>query len=298
MSSHQSPTVSLRVLGATLRRYRSNAGHTLEVAARAADYHPGSLSKAESGKLGIHPAIVKTLLDFYGETDPDVREDLIELARQGRKRGWWHKYRDLMTVAYIGAESAATCIHSLENNLIPGLLQVESYFRSLLNAELGELPEDQIERRISARTERQNILTRADDACKFWTVFDESVLHRPIGSSQVMVEQFNHLIEMSRLSNVTIQVVPFSAGVHASLSTRFTILRFNDPQDPGTVFLEQLHWRDDFVEDPIEIQRFTDAFDHVRATADSPTKSIALIKRARDNFQQRTERTLDAAFPT
>lgn len=224
-------------------------------------------------------------LDFYGETDNDVRENLVELARQGRRRGWWHKYRDLMTVAYIGLEEAAARIYSLENHLVPGLLQTESYFLALLKAELGEVPADEVERRVAARQRRQQILTN-EHPCELWAVLDESILHRPIGATDDMVEQLSHLISMAALSNVTIQIMPFSYGVHASLSTRFTILQFDDVHDPGIVFLEQLHWRDDFVEEPKEIQRFLDAFDHVRAAAESPKNSLRLLKAARDNFKQ------------
>ncbi|GAA4913748.1 helix-turn-helix protein [Stackebrandtia albiflava] len=286
MSREISPTVSLRVLGAKLRAYRNQHGYTLEVAARTVSYHPGSLSKAESGKLAIHPSIVESLLDFYGVTDTAVRDDLIELARQGRRRGWWHKYRDLMTVAYIGLESAATSIYSLENHLVPGLLQVPEYFRAVLIAELGQVNEEQIERRALVRSERQKILMRREAPCELWAVLDESVLHRPIGSRETMAKQFDHLLEMSTLRNVTIQIMPYSAGAHASLSTRFTVLHFADLMDPGTVFLEQLHWRDDFVEEPHEVKRFIDAFDHVRAAAEPPARSAALIARARDNFRR------------
>lgn len=281
-----SPPASLRALGFQLKQRRTALKITLETAGKAADISGSSLSKAEAGKQALQPAVVEKLLRVYQMTDPVETEHLVELARQGRKRGWWTKYKDLMTVAYVGLETAATRISYLENNVVPGLLQTPAYFRALVLAEIPGVTEDELERRAVVRRERQEILTRPDEPCELLAVIDESVLLRPIGSASVMAEQLEHIIKVARRPNITVQVMPFEAGAHNSLTARFTILRFLDPQDPGTVFLEHLHWRDDFVESPEEVMRFVDAFDRARATAEPPARSLAMIEQARDTFRQ------------
>jgi len=286
MVTHANPKVSQRAIAAALRRYRRRAGVTLEEAAKAADYDAGSLSRAELCKVTPHPAIVRALLEFYGETDPAVLDNHAALAKHGRKRGWWNQYSDLMPVAYIGLEGAATKICSLENQLVPGLLQIDAYTRALMAAEAENTSEEEVERRLKLRNERKDILVREDNPCELWAIVDESVLHRPVGSRAVMAEQIEHLLTVSTLSNVTLQVLPFDAGAHGSLGSRFVILQFADPLDPGAVYVEQVHLRDEFVEKPEQVQVFVNAFGRLQASAETPTRSRAMLEKAKKALGQ------------
>lgn len=285
MGLHSNPKVSQRAIAAALRRYRREAGVTLEEAAKAADYDAGSLSRAELCKVTPHPAVVRALLGFYGEKDAEVLNNYTALARHGRKRGWWNKYGDLMPVAYVGLEGAATKICSLENQLVPGLLQVDDYTRALMTVEAENISAEEVQRRLTLRNERKNILSRNDDPCELWAIIDESVLHRPVGSATVMRQQLNHLLTMSQLNNVTLQVLSFAAGAHGSLGSRFVVLQFADPLDPGAVYVEQGHLRDEFVENPEQVQTFVDAFGRLLALAEPPARSRAMLEAARERFR-------------
>ena len=279
------PKVSQRAIAAALRRYRHQAGVTLEEAAKAADYDAGSLSRAEQSKVTPHPAIIRALLDFYGETNQDVLNNYVALAKHGRRRGWWNRYSDLMTVAYVGLEGAATKICSLENQLVPGLLQIDDYAKALMAAEVENIPELEVRRRLEVRAERRKILTRTEAPCELWTIMDESVLRRVIGSNSVMADQLDHLLEVSQLRNVTLQVLSFASGAHGSLGSRFAVLQFPDPLDPGTVYLEQIHWHDEFVENAGQVQKFIDAFGRLQALAETPARSRAMLEKARDTLR-------------
>ena len=284
MSHRTNPKISQRAIAAALRGYRAAAGVTLDEAARSADYDPASLSRAEQAKGTPHPAVVRALLRFYGETDEQMLDKYAAIAKHGRKRGWWAKYSDLMTVAYVGLEGAATQIRWVEPQLVPGLLQTDDYTRALITAENETAVDEEIRRRMEVRASRRQILTAEQNPTEVSVVIDESVLCRPIGGSAVMAAQLDHLLAMGRRSNIEIQVLPFAAGEHGSLGGRFVVLKFEDAVDPGTVFLEQVHWKDGFVEEPDAVRRFDDAFGRLRSVAESPKRSASLIRKARDAF--------------
>ncbi|GIG66854.1 helix-turn-helix domain-containing protein [Phytomonospora endophytica] len=285
--SATNPTVSLRALGFRLRAHRlaSTSDTRLEPAAKVASISPGSLSRAENGKQALNPVIVERILDHYGVADEEERQRCIELARQGRKRAWWAKYTDLVNSIYIGLEGGASRICYLES-LVPGLLQTPAYIEALVQSEFPGVTRVELDRRIEVRMERQQILLREDRPCELVAVLDESIFARPIGSPEVMAEQLDHLLKMAERPNIEIQIMPFSAGAHGSLGARYAILRFADADDPGTVYLEQLHWRDTFIEEPEDVRRFADAFESSRATAEPPSRSLALIKKVRDDFRK------------
>jgi hypothetical protein len=269
-----------------LRKYRLDRSLSLEEAANAVSYHPGSLGRAEAAKAAPHPAIVRALLAHYGETDPEVVERFATLAKQARKRGWWQQYADILTVSYVGLEAAAAKIHTHENQLVPGLLQTEDYIRTLIAEERPGATEQETERRVAARLERQEILTRDEAAPEFWAVIDEAALRRPVGGPKVMAAQLRQIVERARLRNMTLQVMPFSAGAHGCMGNRFVILRFAEPADPGVVYLENPPNNDTFVEEPAHIQWYTVAFEHLRAKAAAPDLSVDMIATAADAYDR------------
>ncbi|HEY6422313.1 MAG TPA: DUF5753 domain-containing protein, partial [Pseudonocardiaceae bacterium] len=75
---------------------------------------------------------------------------------------------------------------------------------------------------------------------EYWAVLDEAVLRRPLNGRDTVRAQLRHLIAMTEIPNVTIQVVPFHAGGHAAAGGSFTLLRFAEPDLPDIVYLEQL----------------------------------------------------------
>lgn len=204
------------------------------------------------------------------------------LRGRGRK-GWWHSYGEVIPSwfeVYIGLEADAVSIRRYESELVPGLLQTEDYARAVFHGFL--MDEGEIDKRVALRMARQERLT-ADDAPQLWIVLNESVIRRVVGDPATMRAQLDRLIEAARLPNVTLQVLPFSAGAHPAMHGPFVILGFPGPTDPDVVYLEE-QTGGLYLEKKHEIERHTLAFDHLRAAALHPNESRRLIGRVRDEL--------------
>ncbi len=234
------------------------------------------VSRIETSKVGVTPKDVGRLLDLY-ELTPSKREELLDLARDSQKKGWWHAYGDLPTeyATYIGLEAEATSIRSFAPEIIPGLLQTEDYARAVIRAALIISPQREVERRVEVRMARQKLLSQ-DRPLRLWAIIDEAALCRVVGGSEVMRSQLERLLEAAELPHVTLQVLPFSVGAHAATSGGFEVLEFPVPADPDVAFLENLTGSL-YVEHEMDVYRYTLAFDHLRAKALDPDESCRLI---------------------
>src|SRR5262249_47799698 len=178
---------------------------------------------------------VADLLTLYGVTDERTRSGILSLAQQANTQGWWRQYGDILPdwfEAYLGLEAAATLIRTFELQFVHGLFQTEAYARAVTVLGHRAAPGDEIDRRVSLRMKRQDLL-EDHDAPRVWSVMDEAALRRPVGGRDVMREQLNRLIEVAALPRVTVQVVPFRRGGHAGAGGSFTGLRVGQPGRAG-----------------------------------------------------------------
>jgi transcriptional regulator with XRE-family HTH domain len=236
------PTVLRILLGAQLRRLREAKGITLEEAGHKIRASHSKMSRLELGRVGFKDRDVADLLTEYGVHDDKERDMLRALARQANAQGWWHVYSDIMAnwfEAYVGLEEAAASVRTYEVQFVPGLLQTEDYARAVTMLGYADSPGNEIERRVSLRMARQRLL-EGDDPLNLWAVVDEAALRRPLGGQAVMREQISHLMEVTAMPHVTLQVIPFHSGGHAAAGGPFSILRFAQPDLPDIVYLEQL----------------------------------------------------------
>ncbi|ABP54542.1 hypothetical protein Strop_2091 [Salinispora tropica CNB-440] len=236
------PTVLRMMLGAQLRRLRESCGVTREGAGWEIRASESKISRMELGRVGFKERDVADLLTLYGITDPQERDALLHLARDANSPGWWHRYGDVLPSwfqAYLGLEAAAALIRTYELQFVPGLLQTEEYARAVVLLGHSRAEPAEIDRRVTLRMRRQQVLHR-EDPPQLWAVVDEAALRRPIGGPTVMRQQVSALIEATRLPNVRLQVVPFAAGGHAAAGGAFSILRFGDQELPDVVYIEQL----------------------------------------------------------
>ncbi|WP_026274884.1 helix-turn-helix domain-containing protein [Salinispora tropica] len=230
------------MLGAQLRRLRESCGVTREGAGWEIRASESKISRMELGRVGFKERDVADLLTLYGITDPQERDALLHLARDANSPGWWHRYGDVLPSwfqAYLGLEAAAALIRTYELQFVPGLLQTEEYARAVVLLGHSRAEPAEIDRRVTLRMRRQQVLHR-EDPPQLWAVVDEAALRRPIGGPTVMRQQVSALIEATRLPNVRLQVVPFAAGGHAAAGGAFSILRFGDQELPDVVYIEQL----------------------------------------------------------
>jgi transcriptional regulator with XRE-family HTH domain len=236
------PTVLRIILGAQLRRLRETAGITRETAAGVIRGSASKISRLELGRVGSKKRDVADLLSLYGVADERRRDSLLSLADEANTPGWWQRYGDLLPEwfeIYIGLEEVASRIRAYEVQFVPGLMQTRDYARAVVRLGHPTASDEELEQRVELRMKRQRLLT-VDDPLTVWAVVDETALRRPIGGVEVMKAQLRHLLELTALPNVTLQMVPFHLGGHAAAGGPFTILRFAEPELADVVYLEQL----------------------------------------------------------
>jgi transcriptional regulator with XRE-family HTH domain len=283
VSSAQSPTFPRFQLGKQLRLLREQAKLTTEDVGLQLDCSPSTISRMEGGKVGIRRSTLEQMLDIYELHDQEHRETLIALAKEGKRRGWFARYGDLPAAysRFIGLEAAAHEMRDYEALIVPGLLQTEEYTRALFQGRASGVEgsiEDAIEAHVTARRERQELLSRGDNPLKLIAVLDESVIRRQIGGPDVMRSQLKRLVEISDSHNVVIQILPFNGGAYAGMAGSFAILSFLDA--PSVVYAEAL--AGDIYQEAGDVQRYQGVFEDLRAAALSPLESIRMIERAED----------------
>lgn len=265
-------TVRRRRLAAELRRYRDDAGLTLEQAAEQSGLSAATLSRAENALVPVKMGTVLALTAAYG-VPADVTAALVQLARDAKQKGWWQAYGDLLSSHYadlIELEATATTITEYATQWVPGLLQTEPYARALIAATLANPLPAEVERRTKLRVERQAQLAGTG----LHVIIDECVLRRPVGGVMVMREQMRRLIEANG-SGITVQVLPLDSGAHPGLSGPFLVLTF--PKAPSVVYLEGV-FGEVFEEDEERVCRIARVFDELTGLALSPGKSADMIK--------------------
>jgi hypothetical protein len=236
------PTVPRLLLGLQLQRLREAADVTPDTAAYEIRGSRSKISRMENGRVRIKERDVTDLLTLYGVTDTKVRADMMTLVHQASSAGWWSKYGDVMAdwfESYLGLEMAASIIRTFELQFVHGLFQTEDYARAVTRLGYASAPADEIDRRVSVRLKRQDLLSGPQPP-RVWSVMDEAALRRPVGGRDVMRAQLSHLADVTAMPQVTVQIMPFSHGGHAAAGGSFTILRFADPDVPDVVYIEQL----------------------------------------------------------
>lgn len=214
------------------------------------------------------------MLGIYGVTGEEC-EELVQIAREARQKGWWHPYSAVLTGAYVGLEAAAGSVRAYEQQVVPGLLQTEAYAVAMIRAARPDITDEEVERRVRVRLGRQSLLTQ-DDPIKLWVVLDEAVLSRPVGGDTVMRGQLRRLVHAAGLSNVTLQVLPFEVGAHAGMDGTFAILDFPEAGDPSVVFAENATGGL-FLEKAEELRKYEFIFENIRRAARSPRESEGLL---------------------
>ena len=222
---------------AALRRYREAADLTQKEAAEALDWGTSKIIRIEQGTVGITPVDLRALLELYKITDEEQVSELVRLAR-GSKKQSFRGYKDVYSPASLtlfGYESAAKSIYKYEPTFIPGLLQTEEYARNLL-AGMGH-EEREIERMVSARLERQELLDR-EPRPQLQFILGEAVVNRAVGGRGVMRRQLEWLKVLAERPGIFLQVLLFSAGAHPRMGGAFTILQFADENIDDLLYLE------------------------------------------------------------
>ncbi|RQX16821.1 XRE family transcriptional regulator [Micromonospora ureilytica] len=246
-----------------LRLARAANGMSQAALAEALSYSGALVAKVETSER-------RPSLDFARRCDAVFSADgrFERIQRRISREAVVPWFRD-----WAGIEQETTALRWFEPLYVPGLVQTEDYARAIL-AGAGLFAADEVEQQVTARLDRQGVLTR-DRPPLLSVVVDEYVLRRHVGGPEVMREQLRHLVKVgSALPRVRIQVVPLSAGAYAGLDGPFVIATAATGED--VVFLDgQRHGQ---VIDRAEyVRQMVEVWESIRGEALSQQQSLDLI---------------------
>jgi transcriptional regulator with XRE-family HTH domain len=226
-----SPTVRRRRLAAELRAIRERRGENLQTVATSLHWSTSKLSRYELG-IGLKPHEVATLLRYY-QVSGALRENLLSLAQEASRKGWWEAYSDVSSAEYrefIGLEAEASSIAVWHVDVVTGLLQTERYARSLLAgySRVEPIAPAIIERRVELRMRRKEVLGKTP--LDLLIVLDESVLMRQYGDRSVMYEQLQSLAAEADRPNITLRILPLHT-LHPVSAESFVIFSFGPKEN-------------------------------------------------------------------
>lgn len=275
--ARSAPTVGQIVLGMRLRDVREKAGFSFEEAAKALHVNQTTVRRMEKAEVGLKLPYVEKLLHTYGVPQPEV-DAFLELTEEANQPGWWHRFRDVLPdwfSLYVSLEGEASLIRAYEPHFVPGLLQTPRYAHALLGIGFPHATTEQLDRRVALRMERQTLLSRPD-APRLWAVVDETVLRRPVGDADVMRAQIDHLLEVTRMPNVTLQIAPFAAGPHPGMFGPFQLFRFSIPELPDVIYVENLTSAS-YFDERAEVAAYLEALDRMSTQAAPASRTEALL---------------------
>jgi len=258
-------------LGGELRRARVAAGFTSQDALAAKlGFDRTVIAKAETGERPPTDDVLAAWC-VACRLDDELFRRMVVLARRadGPVPTWFEDW--------LRAEGEAQSLRIWSPTLIPGLLQTADYARALFLAEQTDTSDDAIGALVAARLERQAILDRTDPP-DVVAVLDELVLHRLIGSPQVMHDALVQVAELARRPCIVVQVVPASNGANAGLAGAFDIAAADGM--PETLRMEGVE--DQTAEKRSLVRKAAVAFDRVRGDALSRHASRDLILKVAD----------------
>lgn len=277
MTAPFSRAVYKRWLAVTMRNLRGET--TLQAAADALGCSPGRIRHFESGRNVPHAADIQGLMQLYSATERT--DELVNLATQIREAP---PEQDLSRLAntpdgfdtFLGLEQGARELTEWAAMTVPGLLQTQQYATAVMAGHQAGLANREVQRRVSLRMRRQDVLRRSNDPPTITGILDEAVLRRQVGGAAVLQGQLEQLVTVSGLPNVSVRVIPYDRVVPGALHGSFTALDFGIPGDDGLIYLED-RTGGTAIEDPDAIDDYGSLVEELLATALSDEESRMLI---------------------
>jgi transcriptional regulator with XRE-family HTH domain len=274
------PTAIKHWIALELRRLRETAGYDRAAAAERIGKATTVIAHMETARNLPAPADLELLLDLYGAPDRvALFREMVKRAKRGKD--WWIDFTSVPEhlELFLGLETSAARISSVQLALVPGLFQTRDYARAIYRAAgPSPLDDDAIEARVEWRMARQEILSRSKNAPQILSILDESALRRMVGGPAVMREQVRRLAQLSEQPNIEIRTLPFGAGAHTAMNGPFIIFEYPHEftGNPGTVYVEN-HRQGLYYESPEDLRDFHSAFERLQAQAEEPIQSRTFI---------------------
>jgi hypothetical protein len=267
-----------------MRQLREQAGISLMAAAEELEFSRARMYRIEGGESPLRKIDVEAMCRMYHASD-EITEVLVALSRESKVKGWWHAYGDVVPAwfqLYIGMEQAARQLRGYSPGLIPGLLQTRDYAEWVHRQGIDANDPAAVDSGVAMRLERQALLARRKPKPpRLDVIIDEGVLRRPIGDTLAMQKQLAHLVNAQTRSNISVRVMPLSAGPHAASSAgAFIILDFpavgTASPEPTTIYCENLTGAL-YLDKPREVETYDSTWAHMERRALDPAASDDLI---------------------
>ncbi|MFJ5308555.1 helix-turn-helix domain-containing protein [Streptomyces sp. NPDC088350] len=272
------PTVRSRRLGTALRQYRHAAKLDQPEAAEVIASSQARISRLESGHVTARVIEVRLLLDAYGVTDHEVRVKLEDLAKHSKNRGWWLEHAAHLRpdyVDHIALEDDASYIREWQPVMMPGLLQTPGYAEAVIAASPHYIEPERAAQLVKVRVGRQ--VKIEEGGASYTAILWEAVLAQPLVSVEIHREQLSAILEVGKRKNVTVQVLPVSAGVLAGYSSAFSSFSFDEEPTVEAVAMDNLRGTS-ILEGAEDLAAYASAFDLLRSSALTPDASAKLIR--------------------
>lgn len=275
------PTVRSRRLGSALKRYRLAAKLDQPQAAEVLGVHQTRVSRIEGGHVTARIVEIRALLSAYGVDDPNVSIKLEALSKKSNHRGWWLEHAAHLRADYldhISLEDDATFIREWQPALIPGLLQVPAYAEAVITSAPSFIDPDKVSKLVKVREDRQAKIDEREGAANYAAIIWEPVITHAVVKPETHQEQLTHMLEVGKRQNVTLQVLPVSAGVKAGMPSAFSCFSFDTEPMVEAVTLDNLRGSS-ILEGAEDLAAYSIAFDQLRSSALGPDESAQLIRR-------------------
>jgi transcriptional regulator with XRE-family HTH domain len=281
VAASASPTVMRRRLAAELRQLRG--GRTGATVAKALGWSTAKISRYELAQTSFPPDEVEKLLDYYGVED-SRRTQLLTVAEEANRAGWWEEYADALAPEYmefIGLEAGASSVAHWELEVVPGLLQTAGYARRIMSGYEAavRVPPGILERRVKVRMIRQKTFAARKPPLNLSLVIDESVLLRRVAPRELMYEQMRHLADCMLLPHIELRILPL-ATENPAMGISFTIFGFDDEfgTEVGDVVSTESPKGQVFIEDEEGTYVHRLAFNALARASLPPAESLRLIR--------------------
>jgi transcriptional regulator with XRE-family HTH domain len=273
------PTPRRRRLGAELRRVRESLDWTQEEAASRLGYRSlSTISKIENGIQALKVQQLPHFFEVYGITETALRDELRDLVRRAAEVDWWQRYEGVIDDPlgdYLSQVESASALFVFNPLSLHGLLQTPEYAKATTEGSRLWKTSEEIDHFVALRLEHQRAAKERQPPLKIWVVLPEGLLRQEVGGRACMRAQVDHLIHLARTNpDITIQVLPFSAGAHAGVDGPFMLMSFSTGRD--LVYIESLR-ASLHVNDPTEVEIYRTASDLLKTDSLSPRASLPLL---------------------
>lgn len=264
-----SPSDSLRTFGAVVQALREHAGLSRAEFGELVCFSKHTVESVELGRRMPDDSFVERAEEVLGNTGALRRAARFLTRGEAGLAAWFRQWAKL--------ERRAVSLCTYECRLIPGLLQSEGYARAAFETRIPPLSDEQMEAQVAARMERQNLI-RERPTTSFSFVVEEHIVQRPLGGSQVLRDQLDHMLDFARLRNVSVQIMPTRTVTHAGLDGPLALLEtpegkrlaYSEGQESGRL-----------ITDPKQAAVLHRRYATLRAQALAPHDSVGLLERIR-----------------